>query len=141
MHFCPYRSLLLQQAQLIRATLTKRLIRRCQAEERGIGSDGLRNLWEEICLAIRSGHPMSEMCQDHMLSHLTSLVKELPPLQQQTLWVAMNDDPEDERAYPSNKPASWPVDEKTIARFVLAEDVLYECANYDNARIRAHEGR
>jgi len=42
---------------------------------------------------------------------------------------------------PSLKPSEWPLDTRKIAIEIINDDVLYECVNYDNARIRTYEGR
>ena len=136
-----HRVVVLQLAQHLCDRLTKRLIRKYQAEPRGIGPESLRNLWEEICLAMRSDHPMAEMYRQHMVDRLASLVAALPPLEQQILWLAVNDEDEQPQAYPSKRPEQWPIDASRIARYVCEQDVMYECFNYDNARIRACEGR
>lgn len=136
-----HRAVVLQLAQNLCDRLTRRLIRRCQSEAPGIGPDNLRNLWEEICLAMRSDHPMSEVYRQHMLERLTPMVAALPALEQQILWLLVNDEEDEAQAYPSRRPEQWPIDVSRIARYVCAEDVMYECVNYDNARIRACEGR
>ena len=136
-----HRAVALQLAQQICERLTRRLIRKCQGEVRGIGPENLRNLWEEICLAMRSDHPMRGAYQGHMTDHLTRMVVALPPLEQQILWLMVNDEVNDPQAYPSARPDQWPLDARRIAGHVFAEDVMYECINYDNARIRACEGR
>jgi hypothetical protein len=137
----PYRAVVLQLAQQICERLTRRLIRKCQGEARGVGPDNLRNLWEEICLAMRSDHPMCEAYRQRMLDHLAPMVAALPMVEQQVLWLMVNDEEDSELAFPSKHPERWPIDTGRIARHVCAVDVMYECANYDNARIRACEGR
>lgn len=136
-----HRAVVLQLAQHLCDRLTRRLIRKCQSEALGIGPDNLRNLWEEICLAMRSDHPMSEMYRQHMLDRLTPMVAALPALEQQILWLLVNDEEDEAQAYPSRRPEQWPIDAARIARYVCAEDVMYACVNYDNAHIRGCEGR
>lgn len=137
----PYRVALLRQTDELCELLVKRLIRVCQSEPRGIGQEGLKSLWEEICVAIRSDHPMTERYQDHLVSRMTILIDALPMTQQFMLWVMVHDEAPDDAAFPSRNPEQWPIDTQKIARRVVASHVMDECMNYDNARIRAAEGR
>jgi len=150
------RGLLRIRASELRDKLTKRLIRLCQQQSVGVLSAfGFKNLWEEICIAVRQDHPLRGMYEDHLETHLTDLVVALPVIDQQTLWLvetyasidwppppefpdlAKHMPPED-LPWP---PTDWPIVAKGIARQIIHESVLYECHNYDNARIRAYEGR
>jgi hypothetical protein len=141
MHRCPYKAVLTQLAEVLCETLTKRLIRRCQAQGRGVGSDELQNLWEEICVGVRSDHPLVDAYCRHLEQHLMPLVCALPVLEQQLLWAHMHDDVDDPTVYPSSLPEDWPLDLPGITRYILNEHVMYQCWNYENARIRAAEGR
>ena len=150
-----YRRLLEMRAQGLRDVLVQRLIRRCQKQSVGLSeNDGLKNLWEEICIAIRIEHPMRSLYESHLQDHLNALVKALPAIDQQTLWLTTYQGteyatspewiPGNEKPappWPSLKPSEWPLDTRKIAVEIINDDVLYERVNYDNARIRAYEGR
>jgi hypothetical protein len=97
---------------------------------------------------------MRDLYESHLEDHLNALVSALPALDQQTLWLttcqgtAYATSPEwipgekqPTLPWPSIKPCEWPLDTRKIAIEILNEDVLYECFNYDNVRIRAYEGR
>lgn len=149
-----YRRLLNVHAQGLRDVLVPRLIRRCQKQAVGLlGGSGLKNLWEEICIAIRTDHPMRGLYESHLQDHLNTLIMALPAFDQQTLWLMSYQGTEyatlpewipgeqPDRPWPSLKPSEWPLDTRKVAVEIVHEDVLYECFNYDNARIRAFEGR
>lgn len=149
-----YRCLLEIRAQGLRDVLVKRLIRRCQKLPAGLlGDAGLKNPWEEICIAIRNDHPMRDLYESHLEDHLDALVLALPAMDQQTLWLLTDQGTEyatspawipGERhapPAPSLKPSEWPLETRKVATEIINNDVLYECANYNNARIRAYEER
>lgn len=150
-----YRWLVEMHGQGVRDVLVRRLIRRCQKQSVGLlGDAGLKNLWEEICIAIRTDHPMRDLYESHLETHLTALVLALPVLDQQTLWLTTYEGtkyanspdwtPGEEHSttpWPSLKPSEWPLDIRKVAIEIINDDVLYECVNYDNKRIRAYEGR
>lgn len=153
-HFGLYRRLLEIRAQSLREVLVKRLIRKCQAQTVGLmGSAGLKNLWEEICIAMRDDHPLKDRYEDHLKNHLEGLIQALPALDQQTLWLLARTGDEflidaDDLKWPDQvprwetlQPSDWPLDTRRLAIDIIHDDVLYECYNYDNARIRAYEGR
>lgn len=137
----PYRAVLIRQANELCDLLVRRLIRVCQAQPMDIGAEGLNSLWDEICLAVRSDHPMTETYRGHLIKHLTALIEALPAIQRQMLWVAVHDEAPDTTAFPDRCPDKWPLIPSLIARRVVASHVMFECANYENARIRAAEGR
>ena len=149
-----YRRLLEMHAKILRDVLVQRLIRRCQKQPVGLlGDGGLKNLWEEICIAIRIDHPMRNLYESHLEDHLNALVMALPAIDQQTLWLMTYQGTEYATSPewipgeqpslpgPSLKPSEWPVDTRKVATEIINDDVLYECVNYDNARIRTYEGR
>lgn len=149
-----YRRLLEMHAQGLRDVLVSRLIRRCQRQPIGLmGDTGLKNLWEEICIAIRTEHLLKDVYLSHLENHLNALIEELPALDQRTLWLMtyqgteyattpekiLGEEPD--KPCPSLKPSEWPVHTRKVAVEIINEDILHECFNYDNARIRAYEGR
>ena len=136
----PYRTVVLWQGDELCELLVKRLIRVCQAEPVGIGQDGLKNLWEEICLAIRSDHSMTEGYQNHLVERLTTLIDAVPLTQRFMLWVMVHDEAPDDAAFPSRNPEQWPIDTRKMARRIVASHVMDQCMNYQNTRIRAAEG-
>jgi hypothetical protein len=90
---------------------------------------------------MRTDHPMADAYRDYLEQHLMPLVTALASSQQQVLWTVMHGDIDDASVYPSRWPDEWPIDVRRIARYVLNEHVMYQCWNYENARIRAAEGR
>jgi hypothetical protein len=117
------------------------------------GHHGFKNLWEEICIVIRSDHPLKDSYESHLKEHLNDLVMALPAIDQQTLWLmtypgtdyAMSPewlpDLPPTSLSPSRDPKDWPVNTREIAAEIFHDQVLDECVNYENARIRAYEGR
>lgn len=149
-----YRRLLEIRAKGLRDVLVQRLIRRCQKQSVGLLEQaGLKNLWEEICIAIRTDHPMRNHYEFQMEDHLNALITALPAIELQTLWlttyrgIEYATSPEwipgeqPDPPWPSLKPCEWPLDTRKIAIEIISDDMLYKCVNYDNARIRAYEGR
>lgn len=87
-----YRRLLERQADAICELLTKRLIRKCQAESVDLMSEsGLRNLWEENCAARCQDSCWSEFYDDHLKDQrkdqMILLVNALPAIERQILWL------------------------------------------------------
>lgn len=150
-----YRRLIELRAQALREVLVKRLIRRCQKMPVGLlANAGLRNLWEEICIAIRRELPMYDLYVSHLEDTLDALIVALPAIDQQTVWLTTYHGveyatsltwlPSEETqtpGSPSLKPSDWPLNPSKIATEIIHDEVLYECFNYENARIRAYEGR
>ncbi|MDY7580091.1 hypothetical protein RGU70_17415 [Herbaspirillum sp. RTI4] len=159
-----YRSVLQDQAVQLCELLTKRLIRKCQSEKPGLmEGQGINNLWEEICVSMRMDSWLEEAYLDHLEGHLTALVDALPLGNKQMLWLMTYDgvtyatspewsvgytsqenvidmeEPPD-KPWPSIKPKDWPINSRRIAREIIQDNVLYECFNYDNHRIRACTG-
>lgn len=160
-----YRRLIEARAQGLCDALVKRLIRKCQKHPVGLlGNAGLKNLWEEICIAIRNDHPMKSLYEAHLQNHLNDLVMALPAIDQQTLWLVTYPgteyatspewphamelvqknlplDTKPNLPWPSITPSDWPWDTRRIAIEIINDSVLEECFNYENAQIRAYEGR
>ena len=150
-----YRRLIELRAQALREVLVKRLIRRCQKMPAGLlGDPGLNNLWDEICIAIRTEHPMRDLYESLLADKLNALVMALPALDQQTVWLTtyhgaeyatsltwLPSEETQTAARPSRKPSDWPLNTRKMTLEMIQDEVLYECFNYENARIRACEGR
>jgi hypothetical protein len=159
-----YRRLLEKQADAICELLTKRLIRKCQAESVGLMSEaGLRSLWEEICVARRQDSCWNELYDEHLKDRMILLVDALPAIERQILWLMTNHgneyatsplwpdlglllerglplDTKPNAPWPSTNPTEWPIDSRKIASEVIHDYVMSECMNYENSRIRACTG-
>lgn len=138
--------------------LVRQVIRHWQTLPPGIESgNGLKNLWEEACVHIRSESSLSDLYRDELLKTLSLKVGMLEFHELSALWLQTYDGEcyaEGPRSWseepgvistgdaaketsPSKNITDWPVDRKAVARRIVDDELMYECWNYQNSRIRA----
>jgi len=141
--------------------LVRQVIRHWQKLPPGVeSSSGLKNLWEEACVHIRSESSLSDLYRDELLKTMSGKVDKLSLLELAALWlqthggesyaVGPENEPEEvdiertgdfaKQPFPSKKIEEWPIDRNAIAKHVVAEALMYECWNYENLRIRTWLG-
>ena len=157
-----YRKLLEDRAFELAEKMCRRLIRFCMSQELGLFIDnglGLKNLWDEICVAFQTDSYWTESYTDHLVIYMNRLVSSLPQRDIQMLWlmsyegfeyatspqwpdpyqqiedgVAIGSPPSE--PWPSINPEDWPINTERLAKRLVDTFVLEECMNYENARIK-----
>lgn len=155
-----YRKVLEVKALELAEKLCRRLIRVCMSQAVGFSGDrGLKNLWDEICVAFQTDSDLIDWYADHLHKTMSKLVSCLPKSDVQMLWLMSYEgceyatspswpDPYQQlqdgvsigtpppMPWPSLSPDDWPIDINCLAQRLVSTFVIDECMNYENARIR-----
>ena len=157
-----YRKLLEDRAFELAEKLCSRVMRVCMSQEVGLTSGrgfGLKNLWDEICVAFQTDSDLTEWYSDHLVNSMDRLICCLPQRDIQMLWLMSYEgieyatspswpDPYQQlqdgvsigtppsEPWPSSNPEDWPINTNRLAERLVNSFVLQECMNYENARIK-----
>jgi hypothetical protein len=118
---------------------SRKLIRSLQATVPGLlKAAGARNLWDEICVQIRTESDLTDMYVLEMEKHLRPILTSLPEIDRVAIWLCAGENYrfEDYDETGDFDAASAAITEHTLVGHILSAHVMGEAWNYENAAIR-----
>ena len=104
---------------------------------------GAKNLWDEICVQIRSEHPLTESYQDHVRKRLSALMPALRSAERLALWFDSYPAEcfqADEDRVSIDQAIASAAEEDQLIDHVMSAHVMPVICNYQNKRIREITG-